>query len=269
MDNIEKRIEERLKDSIKNYFKNKEVTTIHPLDLIFPKERRIRSLIGGLETSLGTRLWEPLAELFAELNGFEVLNKNEFNKQVPIIPTDIIHKISDFEARKLSDMSLSHAEFFNDIRGYIAQKNTNNLDTRKIPKGEGVDLWLRKDNFEYLIDIKTVQINAGSGPKFNKNLLNWYVYSALKKTKYDLKCLIGFPYNPHYPKDYWKKEGGKVKPLIPSDEALVGDEFWDFLSGMNGTTKLIFDVFKKLGEQDFGNKFDDIFNPVNLRNVVK
>ena len=122
---------------------------------------------------------------------------------------------------------------------------------------------LRKNNIEYLIDIKTVQLNAGGGPKFNHNLLNWYAYAALRKTKSDLKCLICFPYNPHDPIDYWRKEGGKVKPLIPSDEALVGDEFWDFLSGMKGTTKLIFNVFKKLGEQDFGNKFDDIFNLVN------
>jgi hypothetical protein len=263
MDNIEKKIQEQLEDSITEYFKNKKVKTIHPLDLIFPRERRIRSLIGGLETSLGTRLWEPLAELFAELNGFEVLNKNEFNRQVPKIPEDIIHRIADFEARKEKNYQLSHAEFFNDIRGYISHKTTIDLGTRRIPKGEGIDLWLRKNNIEYLIDIKTVQLNAGGGPKFNHNLLNWYAYAALRKTKSDLKCLICFPYNPHDPIDYWRKEGGKVKPLIPSDEALVGDEFWDFLSGMKGTTKLIFNVFKKLGEQDFGNKFDDIFNLVN------
>jgi hypothetical protein len=35
------------------------------LDLIIPVERKIRSVVGGLETSLGTTLWEPLAKNLA------------------------------------------------------------------------------------------------------------------------------------------------------------------------------------------------------------
>ena len=31
-----------------------------PLDLLIPNERQIRSIVGGLETSLGTTLWEAL-----------------------------------------------------------------------------------------------------------------------------------------------------------------------------------------------------------------
>ena len=259
MDNIEEKIEQRLRGSIEEYFRGKEVKTIHPLDLIFPKERRIRSLIGGLETSLGTRLWEPLAELFAELHSFEVLDKKQFNKQVPKIPREIRHKISNFEDKKLNNPLISHSEFFNQISDFITQENICDLNLIKIPKGEGVDIWLKKDGTEYLIDIKTVQINAGSGPKFNKNLLNWYAYCALKRTKLRYKCLVAFPYNPHHPDDYWAREGGKVKPLTPSSEALVGDEFWDFLSGIDGTTKLIFNTFKRLGKQGFGDQFNDIF----------
>ena len=56
--------------SIMSFFQNKEVKVSHPLDLIFPRERQIRSLIGGLETSLGTQVWEPLAKMFAKNNGF-------------------------------------------------------------------------------------------------------------------------------------------------------------------------------------------------------
>lgn len=43
------------------------------MDDIFPKERRIRSLIGGLETSLGVTFWEPLSKTLAEINGFEII----------------------------------------------------------------------------------------------------------------------------------------------------------------------------------------------------
>ncbi|HFG1940128.1 TPA: TdeIII family type II restriction endonuclease, partial [Vibrio cholerae] len=79
-------ISKTVSENIHDFFKGKEVKTSHVLDHIFPKERKIRSLIGGLETSMGTRVWEPLAKAFAKSNGFEVLNEKKFNENVPIIP---------------------------------------------------------------------------------------------------------------------------------------------------------------------------------------
>ena len=78
---IKKEIKLAIKDSLQNFFRGKEVKVVHPLDLIFPKERRIRSLIGGLETSLGTRVWEPIAKTLAKNNGYTVLDEKEFNTQ--------------------------------------------------------------------------------------------------------------------------------------------------------------------------------------------
>ena len=67
---VKQQIKENLKNSIRNFFKKKEVKNYQVLDDIFPNERRIRSLIGGLETSLGTTFWEPIAKTLAKLNGF-------------------------------------------------------------------------------------------------------------------------------------------------------------------------------------------------------
>ena len=72
-------IKSTVEDSINAFFSGKDVKVEHVLDLIFPKERRIRSLIGGLETSLGTRVWEPLAKAFANNNGFTVKDEKIFN----------------------------------------------------------------------------------------------------------------------------------------------------------------------------------------------
>ena len=58
---LKKEIKVAIKDSVEAFFLGKEVKVVHPLDLIFPKERRI-SLNCGLETSLGTRVWEPIAK---------------------------------------------------------------------------------------------------------------------------------------------------------------------------------------------------------------
>ena len=63
MKNLETNIEDIITSSIKEYLvKRNKVKTFHPLDYIFPKERKIRSKVGGLETSLGKNLWERLAK---------------------------------------------------------------------------------------------------------------------------------------------------------------------------------------------------------------
>ncbi|MCE2718376.1 MAG: TdeIII family type II restriction endonuclease [Dolichospermum sp.] len=80
-DYIKQIIKENLKKSIRNFFKGKKIKNYQVLDDIFPQERRIRSLIGGLETSLGTTCWEPIAKTLAELNGFEII------KEKILIPT--------------------------------------------------------------------------------------------------------------------------------------------------------------------------------------
>ena len=49
-----------------------------------------------------------------------------------------------------------------------------------MPKGEGVDLWIEKNNIEYMFDIKTVQVNAGTGYKLSRNMCNWHAYRILK-----------------------------------------------------------------------------------------
>ena len=257
--NCKDEIKHTVSKSIESFFLNKKVTVSHPLDLIFPKERRIRSLIGGLETSLGTKVWEPLAKMFAKNNGFEVLDEKELNASVLRIPEDVMHKLSDFENKKLNNPALPHSLYKKEIADFISMKNIKPNERRRMPKGEGVDVWLKKDGQELLIDIKTVQLNAGGGPKFNKNLLKWYTFRALELSEHaNTRCMLAFPFNPHK-KDYWKKEGGKVLPLIFSEEALVGNEFWDLLSGETNTLELILDAFREMGEENFGNQFDYIF----------
>ncbi|SFN94033.1 hypothetical protein [Xenorhabdus japonica] len=91
----------RLKNQYQTILVGKgEVKVGHVLDKIFPRERRIRSLIGGLETSLGTQLWEPLALAFARENGFNILDHKRLNEKVPIIPDKVRYFISNYETQK-------------------------------------------------------------------------------------------------------------------------------------------------------------------------
>lgn len=265
MFDLEVQIEETLKKCISEYFKNKKVNTKHPLDYIFPKERRIFSIIHGLQTSIGTQLWEPLALMFARLNNYEILDIKKFNQEVPIPPPDLTNKIDNFLNLK-EEQNLSNDDIALELRNYIKHQKYKNLKySKKIKKSHGVDIWLKKNQIELLIDIKTTQLNAGSGLKLNQNLLYWYVYRLLEELDANINCIIAFPFNPYGTNNdiYWQKEEGKVKPLIKNKEALLADDFWDLLSGVSGTTEIIFHVFRKLGKEKFGSQFDDIFEEKN------
>ena len=103
---IEKIVHDTIKNSISDFFEGKDVKVEHVLDLIFPRERRIRSLIGGLETSLGTRLWEPLAKAFANEGGFEVLSEKSYNEKVPVIPKEVRNFTASLLDKKKNSPSL-------------------------------------------------------------------------------------------------------------------------------------------------------------------
>lgn len=249
-----------IKNSIENFFHNKTVKVKHPLDLIFPRERRIRSLIGGLETSLGTQVWEPVAKLLASKNGFVIRDEKQLNSAVPILPESVLSRIAEFEEKKLNDPSIKISDFYVELRAEFQSIHRDDIAFQKIRKGQGIDLWLQKDQREYLIDIKTTQINAGGGPKFCSNFLKWSCYRALTGSTSDVICILAFPFNPH-PGNFWRKEKGKSAPLIPSEEARVGDEFWNLIYGQPETESLLMDCFRELGEQDYGSQFNQIFTP--------
>ncbi|MFG0737366.1 TdeIII family type II restriction endonuclease [Proteus terrae] len=255
---IKKIISKQIEQSITNYFSKKRETTFHVLDYIFPYERKVRSMIGGLETSLGTQLWEKIATEISRENNFSILNHKEFNKSVPILPNSILGKISDFKEKKRRNPNIKNTLFLEELTTFIKNNNITSKN-EQINKGTGIDLWIKKDNTEYIFDIKTNQINAGGGNTLLSNQLHWYAHRSLMENHCNIKCYIAFPFNPYSEIDFWKKTGNRISPLIPTEEAIVGDEFWDLLSGSKNTTKIIFDTFKELGESGFGNKFMERF----------
>ena len=135
----EEDIKKVLKKSISNFFLNKKVKVIHPLDFIFPSERRIRSLIGGLETSMGTTLWEPILKLFAKNNGYEIKDVNKVNENCYEINDFLIREIASFKNKKDADNRLSHQEFFKNIKSIIKKNKTKKKMLRK--RKVGVDIW--------------------------------------------------------------------------------------------------------------------------------
>lgn len=252
---------ETIEESFVKYFLQKSrIKTGHlVLSKLFPYEYAIRSSVGGLETSLGTQFWERLAKRLALLNGFKVLDeKVELQRPSPM-PSSIQNLIGTWEGKREDSSSpVSMADYV-----FALNKKTSSLKTptkfKKLQKGTGIDLYLRKGRTDYAFDIKTVQINSGSGPKFNQTLMKWHAYHALKwKGSKNFKALIAFPYDPTPDGAWWSKFASRAAPLNRKDAYVAGD-FWDFITGKPNTLNYITDAINKLSTSHF---------PVIYRNVL-
>ncbi|MCT4614726.1 MAG: TdeIII family type II restriction endonuclease [Marinifilaceae bacterium] len=215
------------------------------LDLIIPKERKIRSIVGGLETSLGTTLWEPLAKALASENGFEVIDANlESPVNIPSNLHNTLQYIIDERKRKsgIFDANSSHDEIKKVCQVFVNRP----IDKfEQAPKGRGVDIWLRKENIDYFFDTKTVQPNLSALVSCMEQVLNWYSYYYSKYPNNNAVARIVFPYNPHNG-EFWDKTIGKGEPLEKHNEAWVENEFWNFCSGLDDTYSLITQAFEEL-----------------------
>ena len=255
-------IKEALKKSIRSFFKNKDVKRFHILDHIFPVERRIRSLIGGLETSLGTTVWEPVAKVLARHNNFIIINE-------PLLMPNPFPQILQNEIAELKRLRESKSEWISmdecvvRLRAVASSLKIRQLEYVKPPAGKGVDLYLTKNKQEYLFDIKTNQPNQRAGLDLNSQLLEWYAYRLCKDPLVEIEAKIAFPFNPYTKnnKTWWEMQGKRVYPLEEHKDALVENEFWDFCSGENNTWETIEELFIELGQENFGREFQDIFKP--------
>ncbi|MEA5528911.1 TdeIII family type II restriction endonuclease [Dolichospermum sp. UHCC 0684] len=261
---IKRIIKENLKKSIRNFFKGKKIKNYQVLDDIFPKERRIRSLIGGLETSLGTTCWEPIAKTLAELNGFEIIQEKI------LIPTPFpktlqseLDRLVSERENKPNNRRISTKECIQSLKNAALKINPQDIKKYISPStGTGVDLHLSKDGIEYIFDIKTTQSNQGDFKKFNKQMLEWYAYRLAKHPHANVEARIAIPFNP-FKKSWYEEKKSMLSssPLDTTQDIWVENEFWDFCSGKENTFEELQSLFVELGQENFAEEFRDIFYP--------
>lgn len=255
---IKNEIKENLERSIRNFFEGKKVTSTHVLDSIFPVERRIRSLIGGLETSLGTTVWEPIAETLAKNNGFKIKDTRSF-RAVANEPDEIMSLRNKWiRKRQNGDGTVSLNDFKSELINLINEIEMPELELVPLDSGDNLDVWIEKNGTEYAIDIKTTQPNANAGNSFNDKLIRWYTFRFLQDPKANFQASFGFPFNP-YSGSFWQKAGGRLFPLVLDEDAFVENNFWSKLSGEEKTWEHIDEIFQELGEENFGQEFHDLF----------
>ncbi len=258
---IREEIKKNLRTSLLKYVNKFIYTSTQPLDLLIPKERKIRSLVGGLETSMGTTVWEPIAKTLAKMNGYEILEEKILMPSPfpPKLASELAILISLRETRA-SWISLK--ECANRLKIVSKSIDKKGIEYVRPPAGTGVDIWIKKGKKEYAFDTKTVQPNVGSIKSFNKQILEWYAYRICKDPNVNIECRIAYPYNP-YSNNFWVHAPHTSGILQPSVDAFVENEFWNFLSGFNNTYEFITEILEELNEEGLGEELSSIIEKKN------
>lgn len=237
-------------DSVLGYIKNNfdGDRKFQILDNLIPKQRRIRSIVGGLETSLGRTMWEPIAKAIATDNGFSVENKSlKCPEYMPDALSSILTEVINARIKKDGrfDGISSHMEIKKRCEPFAKKPIKSFI---KPASGSGVDIWLKKDGINYIFDIKTVQPNLKQYNSFLIQICNWYAYFYSEYPSEKVVARIIFPYNPHKV-DFWTKTIGNGKPLEPENEAWVENRFWNFISNQENAFETINEILKGIGRE--------------------
>ena len=234
-------------DSWKENKLKKGIDTEHViLDIIAPKERLIATIIQSLQTSLGQKLWEKLTKELAKLNSFEVCDKKDFFKPKTEHFKYIIEK---WKTKREDNNNITLEDYVKDLKKEIQKYKKKFKETKKIkiPKGDGLDVWLKKDNINYLLEIKSPHINAGNGNDFSHKLMKQYFYHLFWNPESKVKAQLAIPYNP-FNEPYEKAEKGRISPLIKNEDYLVDNDFWKFITGNKNSMKLLKESISELKE---------------------
>ena len=249
-----------IKNYKKKYRNNDDKTkTFNHFDVLFPNERRIHAFMQSGLTSFGKTFWEPLAYKLASKNGFEVLEPNEFNKNVPLIPSEL--KSYQQEVRGEIELgSIKIKEAINLIQDFIRSKNIQSHERTKCESGKGIDFWFKKNNIDLIGDIKSPQENIGNGKKLIEHILIWSTYRLLDDPSIEVDAVIAFPYNPYKDfEQYMKQQGSKFPLLKHGEDILIADHLWDRLSGVVNSTEIIFDALRSVSKSDEVQSMKDFF----------
>lgn len=251
------------KESLEKWYNNftEKITNNH-WDILFPEQRHIHGVVQSGLTSFGT-FWEKLSEALAKNNGYKVITKTDFNKNVPLTPdylNQLRHKISS----KINAGDISIKSGIQEIKSYIIEKkknkDLNSTSRTEVDKGKGIDFWFKKDGHEILGDIKSPQENIGNAKKLVEHILIWSAYRLLDDPSINLDSVIVFPYNPFGDfEKYMKYQGNKMSPLKPGEDFLMGNDFWKKISGVDDAMDQIFRALKFISKSDEIHKYKKLF----------
>ena len=221
----------KIDEKLTNYVR--ETTSMPFLVKLMQDSEKVASysFIHSLATILGQSVYEKVAKIIAEPHfdkaetGYDVEGEitNEQNTTISKILQEI--KIKVRKADKEQEIK------------EILKSDSNGGRKIKVR----ADLFLKKGNEEYYIEIKTAKPNIDVFVKSKQKLLEW-----IASRKKRVNTILAIPYNPYHPEPYnrFTMQGY----LDEENELYVAEKFWELLGG-KGTYKEVLDIFDKVGKE--------------------
>jgi len=240
---IKELLRSKLNEKLSKY--SRETTSMPFLVKLMQDSEKVAaySFIHSLSTTLGMSIYEQISKIIAEANydqvetGYNVKGSisNEENAKI----TQILQEV------KAGSRTADKGE---EIKEILACNQNNGM-----PIKIRADLFLKKGNEEYYIEIKTAKPNIDVFSKSKQKLLEWI---ALRKKR--VNTLLAIPYNPYHPEPYnrFTMQGY----LDENNELFVAEKFWELLGG-KGTYQEILNIFDEIGK-DFKDKIQSKISEV-------
>jgi len=231
VEKIKALLKSKINDKLTKYVR--ETTSMPFLVKLMQDSEKVASysFIHSLATTLGMSVYEKISEIIASTSydevktGYDVEGEisNEENATISQILQEI--KTKTRESNKEEEIK------------EILKSNSNNGRKIKIR----ADLFLKKGDEEFYIEIKTAKPNIDVFVKSKQKLLEWI---ALRNKK--VNTILAIPYNPYHPEPYsrFTMQGY----LDEEKELYVAERFWELLGG-EGTYKEILDIFDEIGKE--------------------
>jgi len=221
----------KINEKLTNYVR--ETTSMPFLVKLMQDSEKVASysFIHSLATILGQSVYEKVAKIIAEPHfdkaetGYDV--EGEITNEQNTIISKILQEIKSKTRKTNKEQEIKE----------ILKANSNNGRKIKVR----ADLFLKKGDDEYYIEIKTAKPNIDVFVKSKQKLLEWI---ALRKKK--VSTILAIPYNPYHPEPYsrFTMQGY----LDEEKELYVAEKFWELLGG-KGTYKEVLDIFDEVGKE--------------------
>ncbi len=197
----------------------------------------IASWLHGLNTSLGTG-FENISHILS--GGYKRKFADPFRLKIKKEQADTVEDIiRDLKAG-------THQPDLMREDALISNFNKNSLEIDSLPFT--VDTYIEKENEIIAIELKSVRPNSGEGKGEKQKILYGKAALSLLNPNKRVRYVVGFPFDPTsdtptgYNKNRFFDYLVEFKKFFAHEEVLIASEFWDFLSGSEGTMEEILDV---------------------------
>lgn len=151
---------------------------------------------------------------------------------------------------------------------YLLESNASGA----IIKGRNftVDCYYEDNDSVVAIELKSVRPNSGQTDDEKRKILQAKAALRMKFPNKEVKYLLAFPFDPtaetdtSYDKARFMEYLVEFKKFCATDEILIADEFWSFISEEDNTMQDILNIIKDIATPDFMEEFEFICNPDNL-----